>query len=163
MFNRSIIQLQIHELGICQILPRANCHITSFKSIATQSNPHEKRLVRLCSITEFNRTQSFDKVRLPNSASGYGGNTTPPPPSGDKETRFQFTFTINFLSLRYDLNVTSIIMVFNSICQFCLPPISHRFPANLFGQLHLNPLARSAHVPLLRQGLLLHSFMSVTE
>ena len=43
------------------------------------------------------------------------------------------------------------------------PPISHRFPANPAGQLQLNPLIRSLHVPLLTQGLLLHSFMSVTE
>ena len=40
-------------------------------------------------------------------------------------------------------------------------PDSHRSPPNPYGQLQLNPLTKSVHVPLFRQGLLSHSFISV--
>lgn len=42
-------------------------------------------------------------------------------------------------------------------------PFSHRSPENPSGQLQLNPLTRSMQVPLLRQGLLSHSLMSVKK
>ena len=39
-------------------------------------------------------------------------------------------------------------------------PVSHRNPPNPGGQSHLNRLARSLHVPPLKQGLLAHSSIS---
>ena len=39
-------------------------------------------------------------------------------------------------------------------------PISHRLPENPGGQLQLNSLIRSVQVPLFKQGLLSHSFIS---
>ena len=38
---------------------------------------------------------------------------------------------------------------------------SHRSPPNPCGQLQLNPLTKSVHVPLFRQGMLSRSFISV--
>ena len=40
-------------------------------------------------------------------------------------------------------------------------PDSHRSPPNPCGQLQLNPLTKSLYVPLFRQGLLSHSFISL--
>ena len=39
-------------------------------------------------------------------------------------------------------------------------PVSHRSPVNPGGQLQLNSLTPSLHVPLFKQGLLPHSFIS---
>ena len=44
-----------------------------------------------------------------------------------------------------------------------ISPISHRLPANPGGQLQLKPLILSVQVPLFKQGLLSHSFISETN
>ena len=56
-----------------------------------------------------------------------------------------------------------LITVFNEIARNCLLPVSHVFPTKPGGQLQVKPHISSLHVPLLRHGLLSHSFISAEK